>query len=216
MRRGHRRCGRKVRGFPPRVRLGRWLGGRGRDRSPPVPPRSVLEITTARAPWKIGGYFSGLFSPSVAANRTMRCASPRSKDAGQTRLPTFSMKSNRTPSLGSASTAAATIRASRWQTVPVVIWTTGAPLGRSASASAWVSRSPTTTAQPTRACKRSKVACNSVVFPEPGDDTRLSARMPRARKNPRLRSASRWFASRTCCAPWPPWRCQLTLPSAAV
>ena len=41
----------------------------------------------------MSGYFNGLSSPSVTDSTTTLCASPRSKPAGQTRLPTFSISS---------------------------------------------------------------------------------------------------------------------------
>ena len=56
-------------------------------------------ISSAAA--NMSGYLSGLSSPSVTDSTTTLCASPRSKAAGQTRLPTFSMNS-RLPGAGSS------------------------------------------------------------------------------------------------------------------
>src|SRR5262249_2668691 len=57
-----------------------------------APARSVLVITATSALLKMGGYLSGLSSPSVTDISTSRRFSPRSYEAGQTRLPTFSTK----------------------------------------------------------------------------------------------------------------------------
>src|SRR5208283_427942 len=62
--------------------------------------KSHLFSTTTCAARNIGGYLSGLSAPSVGLVTTTRSRSPRSNSAGQTRLPTFSMKS-RSPSRGS-------------------------------------------------------------------------------------------------------------------
>ena len=72
--------------------------------------------------------------------------SPRSYEAGHTRLPTFSMKRKSRSSRAQPSSARSTMAASRWQTVPVVICRTGAPLRASRAASFSVARSPTSAA----------------------------------------------------------------------
>ncbi len=92
------------------------------------------------------GYLSGLSSPSVTESTTKRMLSPRSYDAGHTRLPTFSMKRKSRPSSAQPSSAVSTMAASRWHTVPVVICRTGAPLRASRAASFSVARSPTSAA----------------------------------------------------------------------
>ena len=49
----------------------------------------MITKSAARNMW---GYFCGLSSPSVTEITTTRADSPRSNNAGHTRLPTFSMK----------------------------------------------------------------------------------------------------------------------------
>jgi ankyrin repeat protein len=105
--------------------------------------RSTLVTTTTSAVLKTVGYLSGLSSPSVTDRRTTRSASPRSNVAGQTRLPTFSTNRKSRSSGRHPSSAPATMSASRWQTVPVVICRNGAPLRASRWASLSVARSPT-------------------------------------------------------------------------
>ena len=56
--------------------------------------RSVLLMTRQSEVVKALGYFLGLSSPSGVESRTQRMFSPRSKLAGQTRFPTFSMNRN--------------------------------------------------------------------------------------------------------------------------
>src|SRR5271165_1838874 len=55
--------------------------------------RSALLSSMRSAVTNMSGYLSGLSSPSVTESTTTLRASPRSKAAGQTRLPTFSMNS---------------------------------------------------------------------------------------------------------------------------
>ena len=90
--------------------------------------------------------------------------------------------------------------ASRWQVPPVVICATGRPSRRSRRASLSVSRSPTSTAQRISPASASRVRSSKVVLPDPGEDTRLSARMPRPRSRTRLAAAWRsfWSSNRTC------------------
>ena len=57
--------------------------------------KSTLLSNISEAAANICGYFSGLSSPSVTESTATLCFSPRSKLAGQTRLPTFSI--NRIP-----------------------------------------------------------------------------------------------------------------------
>src|SRR5512132_2523589 len=101
--------------------------------------RSTLVTSISSAAANILAYFSGLSSPSVTDNSTTRAASPRSKAAGQTRLPTFSMKTTEPSSGASAGKASPTMRASRWQPLPVLICTAGTPVARMRSASKLVS-----------------------------------------------------------------------------
>ena len=72
-------------------------------------------------------------APSVTEMITTLACSPRSNRAGQTRLPTFSMKSSEPGADRGREGAGATIGASRWQPAPVLIWIAGAgppdPLG---------------------------------------------------------------------------------------
>src|SRR5262245_19287082 len=84
--------------------------------------------------------------------------------------------------------------ASRWQRLPVVICTTGAPVPCSRRASLSVARSPTTTAALTRS--RGQVACNNAVLPEPGDDSTLTTYSPRHRNASRFRAAASAFLTR--------------------
>src|SRR6185312_15859113 len=67
--------------------------------NPRASVRSTLVITATSAVLKMVGYFSGLSSPSVVETSTRRKCSPRSKLAGQTRLPTFSIK-RKSPYIG--------------------------------------------------------------------------------------------------------------------
>ncbi|MNH29147.1 hypothetical protein D3C79_893590 [compost metagenome] len=100
--------------------------------------RSVLLMIISWAAANMSGYFSGFSSPSVTERMATLYFSPRSKPAGQTRLPTFSMK-RMPPSLaGSWWQASCTILASRWQPLPVLIWMAGTPVARMRSASALV------------------------------------------------------------------------------
>ncbi len=72
--------------------------------------------------------------------------------------------------------------ASRWQTVPVVIWRTGAPERARRAASFSVARSPTRAATRSRGLSSVSVRSSSVVFPAPGLDTRLTTKTPASRK----------------------------------
>ena len=111
-------------------------------------------MSSRSAAWNMSGYLSGLSSPSVTDRMTTLCASPRSKAAGQTRLPTFSI-SSRLPSAGSSrSSARRTMSASRWQPLPVLIWIAGAPVARMRSASRVVCWSPSITATVDAALQR--------------------------------------------------------------
>ena len=97
--------------------------------------RSVL-VTRTRSAWRnMCGYFTGLSSPSVTDASTTLACSPRSNRAGQTRLPTFSITTTDPPGGSSARRPSATISASRWQPVPVLICTTRQPAERIRSAS---------------------------------------------------------------------------------
>ena len=81
---------------------------------------------------KRGGYLRGLSSPSVTERSATRRSSPRSKEEGHTRFPTFSM-TRMSRAFGSSSPRArATMSASRWHRVPVVICTTGSARGAQA------------------------------------------------------------------------------------
>src|SRR3989344_7469355 len=97
--------------------------------------------------------------------------------------------------------------ASRWQAEPVVIWMAGTPLARIRAASFSVSRSPTMTAIRNSSLSASIVASSSSVFPDPGEDIRLSASTPWRSKCSRLCAASRSLALsrlfRTVTASWP-------------
>ena len=150
--------------------------------------RSVLLTTTRSAAANIPGYFSGLSSPSVTEMTTTLRDSPRANSAGQTRLPTFS--STTTPPAGgcSSSSARRTIDASRWQPAPVLTCTASAPAARIRLASNSVSWSPSTT---DRVSPDSRIVRSSrEVLPEPGELIRLTAQVPRASSQSRLRAAS--------------------------
>ena len=70
-------------------------------------------FSTSSAARNITGYFSGLSSPSgTDSSTTLRCC-PRSKLAGQTRLPTFSTNNRSTWSSGIRCSASCSIAASR-------------------------------------------------------------------------------------------------------
>ena len=80
--------------------------------------------------------------------------------------------------------------------MPVVIWTTGAPVSRKRCASLSVARSPTITPAFSPGPSFRTLSRRKVVLPEPGEDRKFSTSRPRARKKPRLRSARRSFLSR--------------------
>src|SRR6185312_1205937 len=98
------------------------------------------------------------------------------------------MKRKSSAARSQSASAEPTISASRWQTVPVTICRTGAPLRARRSASRSVARSPTSAATRQWACNAVRVACKKVVFPAPGLDTRLTA--------------NRFAASNRCRRPW--------------
>ena len=75
--------------------------------------RSTLLSRTRSAARNICGYFNGLSAPSVTDAMTTRACSPRSKSAGQTKLPTFSITSTDPGRGSSAASPRATIAASR-------------------------------------------------------------------------------------------------------
>ena len=84
--------------------------------------RSLLLINTRSAVRNMTGYLAGLSSPSGTDNRvTLRCW-PRSKLAGQTRLPTFSIKTTSNSDRSRLCNAWWIMCASRWQALPVAIW----------------------------------------------------------------------------------------------
>jgi hypothetical protein len=69
----------------------RWRSALAGSKSSSTSSRSDLLISIRSAARNITGYLAGLSSPSVTdSSVTLRCW-PRSKLAGQTRLPTFSM-----------------------------------------------------------------------------------------------------------------------------
>ena len=171
---------------------------RGRGRNCTYGARSILLSSMRSAARNMSGYLSGLSSPSVTDRITTLCASPRSKAAGQTRLPTFSMKSRLRGATSSCASARLTIDASRWQPLPVFTWTAGAPVARMRSASNEVCWSPSTTATGVRPPHCSIVRTSSVVLPEPGLDTKFSANTPRSAKWRRFSAAMASFlASRS-------------------
>src|SRR5262249_47051971 len=63
----------------------------------------------------------------VTETMTTLARSPRSNRAGQTRLPTFSISTTARGGGSRRSRPRASMAASRWQPVPVLIWTTGPP-----------------------------------------------------------------------------------------
>ncbi len=81
--------------WPVRARAARPCPDRSRRSSS---RKSALLSSTRSAARNITGYLAGLSSPSVTDNRVTLTWWPRSKLAGQTRLPTFSMNSRSTPS----------------------------------------------------------------------------------------------------------------------
>ena len=159
--------------------------------------RSTLFSSISDAAANMSGYLSGLSSPSVTDSTTTLCASPRSKPAGQTRLPTFSIISTESGAGASRASAVSTSAASRWHPLPVLICSAGAPVARMRSASFEVCWSPSTTATGSRPASSSIVRTSSVVLPEPGLDTRLSAKMPRSASVARLRCAWPSFLAST-------------------
>ncbi len=144
----------------------------------------------------MSGYLSGLSSPSVTERITTLAASPRSKAAGQTRLPTFSMNSSPPSGRTSRWSACPTICASRWHPLPVLIWMAGVPVARMRSASLAVCWSPSITATGVCAGSARRVRTSSVVLPEPGLETRFRPRMPRACSKPRFSAAWPLFLAR--------------------
>src|SRR5690606_26238055 len=95
-----------------------------------------------------------------------------------------------------ASSASSTWRASRWQAPPVTTACTSRDVWRaSRSASFWVCTSPVTTAIGSSASSAASVRSSSSVFPEPGEETRLSATVPAAARRARTSAAySSFFA----------------------
>src|SRR3954468_69819 len=158
--------------------------------------RSILVIRTRSALRNITGYLSGLSSPSVTERATTFSAWPRSKTAGQTRLPTFSItkrsRPRQSPRLWSALWASP---ASRGQAVPVVSETAGMPALRKRSALLSVARSPLIA--PMRSQLRAPaVASSTAVLPEPGEPMRLIAKTPASSKCSRLCRAVRSLPER--------------------
>ena len=121
---------------------------------------------------------------------------PKSNSAGQTRLPTFSMKSRSTLSSGSWGKADRIIGASRWQLPPVLICTAGMPAARTCSVSILEARSPSITAGRTSTGSRFEVARIMLVLPAPGDAMILTARTPDLWKALRFSAATASFALR--------------------
>jgi hypothetical protein len=89
--------------------------------------------------------------------------------------------------------------ASRWQTVPVVIWMTGRAGFAQAAGVVVGGQIADDDGGLRRGPRRRMVSPISVVFPEPGEERTLMTSRPRAWKKPRLRSARRSFFSRMAC-----------------
>ena len=145
----------------------------------------------------ITGYLAGLSSPSgTDSSVTLRC-SPRSKLAGQTRLPTFSMNSTSRPASGSV--VQRVVHHLRVEVAGVA----GGDLHRRHAAGAdarrrrsrWRGR-PRSRRRAARRASARIVASSSEVLPAPGDDIRLSASTPCPSKCSRLCAATRSFSSR--------------------
>ena len=137
----------------------------------------------------MSGYLSGLSWPSGTERIIrFRCA-PVSNSAGQTRLPTFSIKTTECSAGGSASSARSIMAASRWQHLPVLICSARVPVARMRSASLSVSWSPSITMVGTSESALS-VAQRSSVFPDPGLETRFSASAPSLAKSARFLAAT--------------------------
>src|SRR5262245_49763125 len=83
--------------------------------------------------------------------------------------------------------------ASRWQTVPVVICCTAAPLRASRRASLSVARSPTSAATRQRARSWRSVASRNAVLPAPGLDTSDTTKSPASRNRSRSAAARASF-----------------------
>ena len=120
------------------------------------------------------------------------CASPRSNAAGQTRLPTFSISSR----LPSAASSCASACADHVRVEMAAL--AGVDLHRRARRSRGCGRRRARSAgrprSPRPACGRrsaSIVRTSSVVLPEPGLDTRFSAKMPRSARARRFCAAIR-------------------------
>src|SRR5205814_180890 len=91
-----------------------WTRARHRSRSNATcGARSILLSSTSPAARNMWGYFVGLSSPSGTEATTTLTASPRSNSAGQTRLPTFSIRTTAPAGGSSSSRARATMAASR-------------------------------------------------------------------------------------------------------
>src|SRR5512134_130020 len=153
--------------------------------------RSSLVSTRTEACRKALGYFTGLSSPSVTDSSAIFSSSPRSQEAGQTRLPTFSMNSRSVASRSTASSAVETWSASRWQ-APLVTtaWTRRSVCRARRSASFWVCTSPVTTARRRVLPRSARVRSSSAVLPAPGDEIRLNAGTPARASRVRTPAAS--------------------------
>src|SRR5512145_2768779 len=153
--------------------------------------RSSLVNTRTEACRKALRYFTGLSSPSVTDNSAIFSSSPRSQEAGQTRLPTFSMNSRSVASRSTASSAVETWSASRWQAPLVTTACTRRSVCRARrSASFWVCTSPVTTARRRVRPRSARVRSSRAVFPAPGEEIRLNAGTPARASRSRTPAAS--------------------------
>ncbi len=152
--------------------------------------RSVFVITSRSEVLKTSGYLSGFSSPSVTLSRATRASSPSGTSAGQTRFPTFSTRRSRVSDRSISRRTDRSRDGWMWQAECVLICRTWTPCFRIRSASISVSMSPSTTATPPFPSKRTRSASISVVFPEPGEEIRLSAKIFRAERRARIAAAA--------------------------
>src|SRR5690606_9359527 len=159
--------------------------------------RSTLVSSIRSAARNICGYLSGLSAPSVTDMITTFARSPRSNSAGQTRLPTFSIITTEPSGGPSSRIPRATMSASRWQPLPVLICTAAQPVARIRSASRPLAWSPSTTDTASSPPTSRMVRSSSVVLPAPGELIRLSATIPCSAKKRRFDAASWSFLAST-------------------
>src|SRR3569623_1547678 len=113
-------------------------------------------------------------------------------------MPTFSMKNMSISRHGMRWSASWTIRASRWQALPVVIARASIPAAASRRASRSVARSPETAPSLYLPANARAVCSSTAVLPAPGEPIRLIARTLASTKCSRRCCARELLSERTC------------------